>query len=552
MIDPITLEVTRNKLDCIAEEMEWTLLSASFSPIVKEGLDASASLFLADGSTLAQACAVPIHLGSLIPSVANILRTFPLHTMEQGDLYCMNDPYAGGTHAPDITVVMPIFYGGRVMALAATMTHHQDIGGMSPGSLPPDATDVFQEGMRLPALRLMQNDKYNDTLLKIMFNNVRTPETLMGDLSAQVAACKTGAQRMQELLKRLGAEEFELIARTLLDRSEELTRRSLMELPSGTYRSVDFLDNDGVELDKPVRIEVAVTLKDGTIHFDMTGTSPQVRGPFNCVPSGAQSAAYFAVRALTDSSIPTNAGCFRPVTLHLPENSLVNPTSPAAVNARAIPVKTLTTNMLAALAEAAPDRVPAFNSNLHLLAFGGVKPDGSHYIVSEMVSGGMGAHARGDGNSVTEGDISNCMNMPCEALELDYPVRVLETEFRTDSGGRGKWRGGLGCRREYLILADNMTLTHRGDHHRQGPRGILGGESGSKAYSYIVKTNGDIEVIPSKAMRRLQKGDRLVVETPGGGGYGRFSERDQSLVQDDLVNLKTSQHIIEKSGAGLS
>jgi N-methylhydantoinase B/oxoprolinase/acetone carboxylase alpha subunit len=534
-VDPVTLEVVRNKLDGIADEMEWTLLSASFSPIVKEGLDASAALFLPDGSTLAQACAIPIHLGSLIPSVANILRCFPLETIREGDAYCMNDPYSGGTHIPDLAVVMPIFHEDRIVALSVTMTHHQDTGGMSPGSVPTHATEIFQEGLRIPAVRLFRDGRYDETLLGLIRLNVRMPDYFLGDLNAQVAACRIGARRIAELCDRLGGEGFAHITRVLLDRSELLTRKALRAMPSGIYRCVCFIDNDGVDLDTPVRIEVAVTIGDGTMHFDFTGTSQQVRGPFNCVPSGSQSAAYYVVRALTDPSIPTNGGCFRPVTLHLPPGSLVNPVAPAPVNARAISIKAMTNAMMTALADAAPERVPAFNSNLHLITFGGPREGGGGFVVGEVVSGGMGAHSRGDGNSVMEGDASNAMNMPIEAMEMDYPIRLIRSELRQDSGGAGKWRGGQGYAREYLMLADGVTLTHRGDNHTAGPRGILGGAAGMKAESWIVRADGSRETIPSKLVVRLNKGDRLFVNTAGGGGYGNPADRPRDLIVSDAV-----------------
>jgi N-methylhydantoinase B len=334
-LDPITVEVVRNKLDGIANEMELTLLKSSCSPIVKEGLDASASLFTLQGETLAQAVAIPIHLATLIPCVKRILAEFPLETMREGDLYCMNDPYLGGTHLPDIAVIMPVFARGRPLAFAAAMTHHQDVGGMTPGSVPTDATEVFQEGIRLPPLKLREGDKFNDTLLRILRRNVRIPETFEGDLMAQVAACSVGARRLSALAENYGDNHLTAIFADLLDRSEAMTRDVLRSLPHGTYRAVDFLDNDGVDLDARIRIEVAVTIDESGMSIDFTGSSPQVRGPFNAVPSGSLAAACYVVRAITDPTIPTNGGCFRPITLRLPEGSIVNPKEPPSNGSRA-------------------------------------------------------------------------------------------------------------------------------------------------------------------------------------------------------------------------
>lgn len=541
MLDPITLEVTRNKLESIAEEMQWTLLNTSYSAIVKEGLDASASLFLPDGSTLAQACAIPAHLGILVPSVANILRCFPLETMAEGDIYCMNDPYSGGTHIPDLTLVMPVFYDGQVIALSCCVTHHQDTGGMAPGSVPTNATDIFQEGLRLPALKLVSEGKINQDVVSIIRVNVRLPDTFMGDVNGQISACQIGRRRILELTGRLGgSEKFLRISHALLDHSEYLTRQSLMELRDGTYHARDFLDNDGIDLDTPIEVAVAVTVKSGTLHIDFTGTSKQVKGPINCVPSGSLAAAYYFVRAITDPLIPTNGGCFRPVTLHLPVGSLVNPVSPAAVNARALTMKSLANTMLRAVAEAAPERVPAVNGQNHMITFGGRYPDGPSFVVSEGVAGGMGAHIRGDGVSVCNSDIVNGMNLPIEAMEMDFPIRIEKSELRMDSGGRGKHRGGQGIERVYLALVDGITLTHRGDHHVQAADGVLGGEPGAKARSWIVRASGETVAIKSKIVTTMNAGDRLYLNTPGAGGYGQYSDRDPARIADDVLNGKVS------------
>ena len=287
MIDPITVEVTRHKLEGIANEMQSTLLRSSFSPIVKEGLDASAGLFTADGQTLAQACAIPIHLATLIPVMQTVLRKFPAEHMHPDDTFLLNDPYTGGTHLPDIALIQPIIHRDRLIAFSAAMTHHQDMGGMSAGSVPTNATEIFQEGLRLPPLKFRDAGVVNHTLVSIIRQNVRIPDTVMGDINAQFAACSVGVRRMRELVNRHGDNALTAIFDELLSRSETMTRQALAAIPPGTYRYVDYLDNDGIELDKPIRIEVAVTVGSDGIHIDFTGTSRQVRGPMNCVPSGS-------------------------------------------------------------------------------------------------------------------------------------------------------------------------------------------------------------------------------------------------------------------------
>ena len=540
-LDPITVEVVRNKLEGIANEMELTLLKSSFSPIVKEGLDASASLFTLQGETLAQAIAIPIHLATLIPCIARIMAEFPPESMREGDLFCMNDPYLGGTHLPDIAVVMPVFVRGRPLAFAASMTHHQDVGGMAPGSVPTDAREVFQEGIRLPPLKLREGDRFNETLLQILRRNVRIPDMFEGDLMAQVAACSVGARRLAALAESYGDNHLTAIFAELLDRSETMTRAALHAIPDGIYRAVDFLDNDGIELDRRIRIETAVTVADGAVHIDFTGSSAQVRGPFNVVPSGSLAAACYAVRAITDPTIPTNGGCFRPITLQLPAGSIVNPKEPAPVNARTATIKRISGTILSALAQAVPDRVPADSGGeLLVLAFGGERPDGTRYVTGELVAGGSGASAHKDGVDVIETDATNCMNLPAEALELDAPIRVHRIALRRDSGGAGTQRGGLGIVREYEILHGEVRMSHRGERHFIAPKGRSGGGDGAMARTLIRRAGKGEEVVPSKTVTTLHAGDRVVFETAGGGGYGEARRRDPQKVRNDLADGKIS------------
>ena len=540
--DPITLEVVRNKVDGIANEMQSTLLRSSFSTVVKEGLDASASLFTPNGETLAQAIAIPIHLATLIPIVETIARTFSLDAMKPGDLYIMNDPYLGGTHLPDIAIVMPVFFDERPIAFSAAMTHHQDVGGMSPGSVPPNATEIYQEGIRIPPLKLREGNEFNHTLVEMLKLNVRVPQVFMGDIGAQISACTVGARRVAELAGRYGYGQTLRIFNELLDRSEQLTRKALEAIPDGTYSYVDYLDNDGVNLDESVRIEVAVTVSGSELHCDFEGTDPQTRGPFNAVKSGSQAAAYYAVRAVTDSSIPTNGGCFRPVSLHLPEGTLVNPVEPAPVNSRTATLKRIAGSIVGALKGALPDQIPADSAGeLLVLSLGGKNLSGKPYVVGEFNAGGSGGGPRKDGVDVIETDGSNCMNMPVEALELEAPARVHRMSLRTDSGGVGEFRGGLGCVREIEFLTDNIALTHRGERHRHAARGSQGGGDGAKAFSKIVRRDGTEEVVNSKLFTMVHSGERLIVETAGGGGYGDPNGRDRQSVQDDLRNRKVSE-----------
>lgn len=545
--DPVTVEVVRNKLEGIANEMELTLLHSSFSPIVKEGLDASAGLFTAEGDALAQACAIPAHLGSLIPAIAEMLKRFPADTMAEGDAYLLNDPYTGGSHLPDLAVVMPIFSRGQLIAISATITHHQDVGGMAPGSVPPNATEIFQEGIRIPPVKLLDRGAYNDTLVRLLRQNVRVPDMFMGDLNAEIAACTVGARRLADLAEVYGARELTSIFRTLLDRSEAMTRQRLRQLPQGTFRHVDFLDNDGVDLEQPIRIEVAVTIADGNILFDLTGSSPQVKGPMNCVPSGVQSAAFYAVRALTDPEIPNNGGCFRPISMILPEGSVVNPMAPASVNARGATMKRIAGSMVSALAQAIPERVSASSGGeLLVMAFGGNFKSGGPYVIGDLIAAGTGAARGFDGVDVMETDVTNCMNLPAEAMELETPIRINRIALHCDSGGPGQFRGGLGVVREYEVLEGDVRFSHRGERHYYAAMGLEGGLAGAVAHSVIIRAGGTRETIPSKVVTVLGKGDRVVVSTAGGGGVGDPRLRNRDEVVADVQNGKIREEAARK------
>ena len=539
-IDPVTLEVLRNKLDGIANEMQSTLLRSSFSPIVKEGLDASACLFSIQGETLSQSISIPIHLATLIPVIETFLDRFPLDTLGEGDLLVMNDPYLGGTHLPDIAVAMPVMHRGRPIALAAAMTHHQDVGGMAPGSVPTNATEIFQEGVRIPPLKLRDGGVMNETFVAIMRQNVRMPDAFMGDLNAQIAACTVGARRLDTVAEAYGADLLLDVFEELLNRSEQMTRASLRTIPDGEYSYKDYLDNDGIELDRPIPIEVLVRVRDGQLSCSFEGTADQVRGPFNCVPSGTAAAALFAVRAITDAEIPTNGGCFRPVSLVLPEGSLVNPKPPAPVPSRTATIKRITGCILGALKDVLPDRIPADSGGeLLILSFGGQREDGTTFVVGDLIASGSGASGLGDGVDMIETDATNCMNLPVEALELDAPIRVRHFALAPGSGGGGQYRGGLGCRREYEIMTGEVTVTYRGERHDHAAQGSMGGEPGARASAVIHRAAGGEEAIPSKQVTVLYPGDRLCVQTAGGGGYGPPEKRNPRAVSADLASGKT-------------
>jgi N-methylhydantoinase B len=540
-IDPILLEVLRNRLDAIADEMELTLLKSAVSPIVKEGLDASAALFNAQGETIAQAAAIPIHLGALQFAARRLVQAFPPATMREGDAFLLNDPYDGGTHLPDITLAVPIFADGRTVALACTMCHHQDVGGRTPGSVPTDATELYQEGVIIPPTQLFRAGALDENLLGLLRRNVRLPDTFTGDLMAQVAAGRLGGTRVGELFARHGSAAVLAYIDELLSRAEALTRREIAAIPDGTYSFADWLDSDGVD-DRPVKIQVAVVVRGSSMTFDFTGTSPQVRGPFNSVPASTLSAVYYAVRAVSDPTIPNNGGCFRAVDAVLPEGSLVNPRPPAPVSCRTATIKRIADTILGALVKALPRRMPAANSGtLLVMAFGGTDPEtGRPFVASELAAGGMGARAAKDGIDVVETDVSNCMNIPVESVEMNFPLRIQRARFSAGSAGAGQFRGGLGLEKVFEATAADITVSHRGERFASSPWGLHGGHPAPRARAFVVRADGRREEVPSKKMLTLHPGDQLWEYVAGGAGYGDPLERDPDLVLADVLDGKVS------------
>jgi N-methylhydantoinase B len=542
-IDPILLEVLRNRLDTIADEMELTLLKSAASPIVKEGLDASAALFNVRGETVAQAAAIPIHLGALQFAAQRIVRAFPPERMQEGDAFLLNDPYDGGTHLPDITLAVPVFVDGRVVAMACTMCHHQDVGGRTPGSVPTDATELYQEGVIIPPTQLFRAGTLDENLFALLSRNVRLPDVFTGDLMAQVAAGRLGGLRLRELFAAHGTETVLGYIEELLTRAERLTRAQIESIPDGAYAFEDWLDDDGVNVGQRVKIAVTVRVAGSRMTFDFTGTDPQVRGPFNSVPASTMSAVYYAVRAIADASIPNNGGCFRAVDAVLPEGSVVNPRPPAPVSCRTATIKRIADTILGALVRALPGRLPAANSGtLLVMAFGGRDPEtGRAFVASELAAGGMGARPGKDGLDVIETDVSNCMNIPVESVEMNFPLRIPRLSLWTDSGGAGRQRGGLGLEKVFEATTTDVTISHRGERFASTPWGLEGGAPGVSAHAFILRRDGTREDLPSKKMIVLRPGDQLWEYIAGGAGHGDPLDRDPELVLADVLDGKVTR-----------
>ena len=540
-VDPVTLEVVRNRLDVIAQEMELALIRSAFSVVIKEGADCSCALFTSDGETIAQSVALPQHLGVLASTVKSVLRVYPVQTMAEGDVYIMNDPYDGGTHIPDVNILMPVFWRGQLVALASCMAHQQDMGGMAIGSMPPDATEIFQEGLVLPPVKLMEKGEFNRQVLSIILKNVRIPNHTLADFGAQIAAVRTGAERFQSLCDEYGADGVLKVVAELMDRAEALTRARIEEIPDGVYTFWDWLDNDGIVQDKRVRIQATMTIDGSEIHVDFTGSDPQVLGAANAAFSHAACVTYYCVRCVTDPTLPNNAGCFRPLSVTLPEGTVVNPRHPAALNARTMTVCRMTDVIFGCLAQAAPHKVRASSSGMQGVSFSGRRgADSRAYVYLELFCGGMGARPEQDGVDYIETDITNMMNAPTEAVEMEYPLRVHSMRLMTDSGGAGRMRGGLGMRKVIEVTEGVSEVTHRGDRHYTSPWGLNGGLPAMRWSSVVRRNDGSEHKVPARERFKMQMGEVIDCVTAGGGGYGDPLERAPGDVRDDVLDQRVS------------
>lgn len=527
--DPIQLELFKNRFVSIAEEMGMVLRRTAYSPNIKERLDFSCALFDAKGQMIAQAAHIPVHLGAMPISVATALVQIEF---APGDIVILNDPFGGGSHLPDLTMVTPVFAQAEdnlgegaagtnslLRGFVASRAHHADVGGMAPGSMPL-STEIFQEGLIIPPLKLVEAGRINQAVMKLLLANVRTPEERRGDLRAQMAANRKGSERLAELIKRYGWSETGHYMTGLLAYAERMTRRLLAGLPDGTYHFRDVMDGDGL-VPQPVEISVAITIDGETALVDFTGTAGQVKGSINTVYAVTLSAVLYVFRALIGLDIPANSGCLAPIKVIAPAGSLVNARPPAAVAGGNVETsQRIVDVLLGALAQACPERVPAASQGtMNNLVIGGWDPERQQtYTYYETIAGGLGAGYQTPGTDATQSHMTNTLNTPIEALEFAYPLQVSAYEIRRGSGGAGQWTGGNGVRREMKLLheAQVTLLTER---RQFAPYGLAGGQSGQSGRNLLIQ--GDqISELAAKAALSLNSGDTLRIETPGGGGYG--------------------------------
>lgn len=538
MVDPITLEVIKNSLIEISEEMGVTLKRASYSPNIKERNDFSCALFREDSRMISQAEHLPVHLGSMIFSVKQALEDFGIENIDDGDMVVLNDPYRGGTHLPDITLIAPIYYEGELVAFSANRAHHADIGGISPGSMCGTSTEVCQEGVRIPPVKLYQKEKPVDDIFKLILAQVRTPHERIGDLRAQAAANHIAKRRTVDLIEKYGLDMVRECTEELMNYSERKTRAEIEKIPNGEYAFTDYMEGDGIE-DKKFKIHVKITVKNSDMIFDYTGTDKQASGPINAVLAVTTSATYYVVRCITDPTTPPNSGHYRPVQIIAPEGTLVNPVFPAPVAGGNVETsQRITDVLLGALARIIPERViAACNGSMTNITWGGINPeDGKPYAYYETVGGGFGARPTKDGIDGIHTHMTNTQNTPIEALEIKFPIRIDKYALRPDTGGAGKYRGGCGIERDIRLIRGEARISILAERHSLHPYGLNGGGPGGLGESLIYTKSGETIRLKSKDTAILKEGDLWIIRSPGAGGYGDPAERDPQIVLKDIRN----------------
>lgn len=520
-IDPIELELFKNKFISISEEMGAVLGRTALSPNIKERKDYSCALFTRTGETFAQGSHIPVHLGAMPLSVQAALQSMDFN---EGDLVILNDPYRGGTHLPDITCISPLFHQGKLIFFVANRAHHADIGGMTPGSMPL-ATEIYQEGIILPPVKLIRQGKLDKALLSLILANVRTPEERKGDLLAQMAANEKGLQRLQEIIAEYGPDKVNFYADALQDYTEKFLRQTIARIPDGTYSFTDFMDDDGLE-PQPVKIAVTLTIKQDRAIVDFSHSSPQVTGNINANLAVTTSAVLYVFRSLVEEDIPFNTGLMRPLEIIAPQGSVLNATFPSATAGGNVETsQRIVDVLLGALAQAIPEKIPAASSGtMNNIAFGGFDPSlGRRYAYYETIGGGMGAAQGRAGLSGVHTHMTNSLNTPIEALENYLPLKITEYRLRPRSGGQGRWRGGNGLIREYEFTTP-VQLTIISERRKFAPYGLQGGRPGRRGRNTLIRGKRRL-TLGSKVNLKIYPGDKLRLETPGGGGYGQPKEK---------------------------
>ncbi|UCG04331.1 MAG: hydantoinase B/oxoprolinase family protein [Candidatus Heimdallarchaeota archaeon] len=519
-IDVITLSTIQKALENIAEEMGIILHRASFSPNCKERLDFSCAIFDRNAELLAQAEHIPVHLGAMFSSITAILQEFPVDAINPGDIIILNSPFTGGTHLPDVTFLMPVYFDNSLSFFVNNRAHHADIGGSTPGSMPGISSELFEEGLIIPPVKLYNRGKEVKDIMELILSNVRIREERLGDFRAQRASLLRGEERLVELTNKYGQDFVFDACKHLMDISEKAFKRQITSFPNGKFQYEDYLDSNGVT-DDLVKIEVTITKTDEKINVSFVGTDSQQTGNVNAPRSVVFSCVYYVFRALTDPTIMTNAGLFRNIEIEIPEGSLLDPRSPAAVSSGNVETsQRIVDVLLGALAQALEEIPAASQGTMNNVTIGGIDQNGNPFTYYETIGGGVGSSMNYRGISGVHSHMTNTLNTPIEALELAYPLRVNRYEFRIPSGGKGKIEGGHGLIREIECLTD-AVVSLQTERRKLSPYGLHGGGDGAKGLNIKRKTNNDEIELAGRAIVNFKAGEILVINTPGGGGYGR-------------------------------
>ena len=520
-VDPITVEVIKNSLIYASEEMGIAVRNSAYSPNIKDRLDHSCAIFDAHARLIAQAEHIPVHLGSLpwgLRATLGAIESIGM-TMQRGDMWLVNDPYISGTHLNDVTVIRPIFFKEKLVGYAASKAHHTDVGGYVPGSMSADAEELFGEGLVIAPVRLMREDVVQSEIVELVRANSRSPHARSGDLKAQIAGSITGERRVLALIDTYGPEFFEAAIERILNESERALRAQLASFKSGRYFFEDAMED--LEGNRSVWIRIALTVEKDNVSLDYTGTSPQVRFPINAVYGVTLSGIYYVVRALTDPNIPMNEGCFRPISVYVPEGTFLNPKRPAPVSGGNVETSQRNADtVLRAFAQAAPDRVPAASGGtMSNVVIGGVDARGDAWTFYETNGCGMGGRPSADGVDGIQAHMTNTLNTPIEAIERYLPIRLTKYEFAENTGGKGLHRGGDGLVRSWQLLEGAARVSLLAEHHTTGPLGLHGGGDGACGEHWLVH-EGERKKLGGKVSVPLVAGDEVIVQTPGGGGWG--------------------------------
>jgi len=546
-LDAITFAVIKNSLDTIVDEMATTVIRTARSEIVKDVMDFSTALCDATGRMIAQAKTIALHLGAVPEAMESVLNRYG-DDLAPGDVVIMNDPYEGGMHLPDIFMFMPYFHEGDLQGFGVVICHHTDVGGRVPGSNASDSTEIFQEGLRLPPVKLYHRGQPNAELFRIIEKNVRVPDRVLGDLHAQLSTCKVGEREFINLLAQFGTNTVRLYLDELLNYAERLTRATIRTWPKGTYAFTDYIDDDGIS-EEPIPIVVKLTVHEDHVTVDYTGSAPQVQAALNSTLSYTKSCTYLSIRCVLNQDVPNNAGVFRCIDVHAPEGSVLNPRPPGACAARALTGYRVVDAIFGALAQVVPDRVPAAGEGGNtVVCIGGYLEQSKPFIIVDMICGAWGGRPDKDGIEAITNPSQNLSNTPVEVLEAQHPVRINEYSLIPDSGGAGRWRGGLGICREYQLLAPSASLQLRSDRMKFLPYGLAGG-SPARPTRNVFNPQGEARALPSKVAMTLKAGDVIRHEQAGGGGYGNPLEREPERILADVLNGKiTSEFSREHHG----